>query len=247
MNMNELLKYEQRLYKKHRKNYQRIYTWMGEISWLKLKLRRLYQFAAPYYLKLFPDVTIFLRNELSGCDTVLDLGCGHHSLIQYCKVPSSVGLELFEPSLQESKRKGIHSDYIKADLTSVEFKPNSFDAVIALEVLEHLSKQEGTELLAKMESWARKKVIITAPNGYIWQDAYDNNKFQEHRSGWSADELRKLGFKVIGSRGWKRLRGYKGSLKYSPAFFWARISDITQKLAYYYPRIAFQLFAVKQI
>jgi len=119
--------------------------------------------------------------------------------------------------------------------------------VIALDVLEHLSKEEGYELLKKMERWARKKVIIFTPNGYVYQDGYDNNPFQEHKSGWGVKELEELGFKVFGINGWKKLRGYKASIKYKPSFLWERISDLTQKITYYYPKLAFQLFAVKEI
>lgn len=243
----ELLKFQKRLYIKHRKNYKPIYTWMGEVSWLKLRLRELIQLLGPVYLRLSPDFKIILKRELSGCDTLLDLGCGHLSPIQCCSIPFSVGVELFVPYLEESKRRGIHSQYIRADVGTIEFRPRSFDAVVALEVLEHLTKQEGMELLSKMEQWARKKVIITTPNGYVRQDTYHDNPLQEHRSGWSAHELRKLGFKVRGIDGWKGLRGYSSAMKYEPAFLWHRISDLTQKITCYYTRLAFRLTAVKRI
>jgi len=94
---------------------------------------------------------------------------------------------------------------------------------------------------------ARKKVVVTTPNGYLEQDTYDENPLQEHRSGWSVQDLRKLGFNVFGISGWKGLRGYKGSVKYKPAFLWARISDLTQKITYHYPKLAFRLLAVKRV
>jgi SAM-dependent methyltransferase len=199
------------------------------------------------YQRIFPTWTNCLKKELSDCDTVLDLGCGYDSPIQHCKVTFSVGVELFEPYLQESKRKAIHNQYIKADIRKIEFKPKSFDAAIAVELLEHLTKEEGYMLINKMEKWAKKKVVITTPNGYLWQDGYDNNPLQEHKSGWSVKELRKLGFKVSGISGWKKLRRYKGDIKYAPHFLWDRLSDLSQKITYYYPKLAFQLFAIKQI
>jgi len=201
----------------------------------------------PLYNRIFPPWTNELKKELSDSRTVLDLGCGSHSPLQHSPVTYSVGVELFKPYLEESKRKGVHSEYILADIREVEFKPKSFDAAIAIEVLEHLTKQEGYELLKKMERWARKKIIITTPNGYLWQNGYDNNLLQEHKSGWSVEELEKLGFKVFGMNGWKKLRGYKGEMRYKPAFFWARVLYLTQKVTYRYPKLAFQLFAVKQI
>lgn len=159
----------------------------------------------------------------------------------------SVGVELFEPYLQESKKKGIHHQYIKADVTNTEFQPKSFDAVFASELLEHLTKQDGYELLRKAEDWAKKKVIITTPNGYLWQDGYDNNPLQEHKSGWSVEELQELGFKVRGMNGWRKFRGYKSLVKYKPVFLWTVVSDLSQIVTYRCPRLAFQLFATKRV
>lgn len=201
----------------------------------------------PLYRKLFPNLVKYLKKELSNCNSVLDLGCGSNSLIQYCNVPFSIGVEKFEPHLKESKKKGIHNQYLKADITKIDFKPKSFDAVIAIDVLEHLSKEEGYALLKKIEKWVKKKIITFTPNGYVYQDNYDNNPFQEHKSGWNVEELKKLGFKVVGMNGWKKLRGYKASIKYKPQILWRIISDLTQKMVYYYPNLAFQLLAVKEI
>lgn len=199
------------------------------------------------YRKLFPSWIEELKRNLSDCNTILDLGCGYNSPIQHCKVPFSVGVELFEPYLQESKKKGIHNKYIKADIRKVEFKPKSFDAVFCSEVLEHLTKEEGYELVKKMEKWARKKIIIKTPNGYLWQDGYDSNPLQEHKSGWGVEEFQKLGFNIYSISGWKQLKGYKGSIKYKPQLLWYLISELTQKVVYWYPKFAFQLFAIKQI
>ncbi len=59
-----------------------------------------------------------------------------------------------------------------------------------------------------MKKWARKKIIITTPNRYLWQDGYINS-MQEHKSGWTVEELQNLGFKVFGMNGWKNLRDIK--------------------------------------
>jgi hypothetical protein len=128
----------------------------------------------PLYRKLIPDYWVsLLKSELTTCNSVLDLGCGYNSPIQHCNVPFSVGVELFDPYLQESKRRAIHNEYIKANIMKVELKPKCFDAVVAIEVLEHLTKEEGYTLIERMERWSRKKVVVTTPNGYLPQDSYD--------------------------------------------------------------------------
>jgi len=214
---------------------------------LKLRLKSCVANLKPFYRKIFSSWIESLKKNLSDCNSVLDLGCGYNSPIQYCGVFFSVGVELFEPYLSESEKKGIHNQYVRGDIQKIEFKPKFFDAVIALEVLEHLTKEEGYKLLMKMEGWARKKVIITVPNGYFWQGDYDNNLLQTHKCGWNSSELRKLGFKIYGINGWKKLRGNKGLIRHKPFFFWKIISDLSQKAIYWYPEFAFQLFAVKKI
>ncbi len=209
------------------------------VNGLKIIIGRIFQ-------RLFPSWLRYLQRDLADCESVLDLGCGFNSFIEYCKVPYSVGVDLHEPSIEESKEKGIHTKYIKADISKVEFEPKSFDAVIAIAVIEHMPKEDGLALIPKMEKWARKKVIISTPNGFIRHEAIHNNPLQVHISSWKTNEFRDLGFKVNGAFGWKPLRGYEGHEKYKPAFLWEIISGITQHVTYYCPRLAFILYAKKE-
>jgi len=243
-NVKDLLEYQERLYNKHKGSYKRVFTTSGEISLRTLKLRMLVRFFEPSYRRLFPSWICYLKEELAGSHSVLDLGCGYDSLLRYCNVPFLVGVELFDPYLRESKMKKIHNEYVKADMRQMEFKPKSFDVLVALDVLEHLTRREGYELMKKAEKWSRKLVIFT-PNGYVLQNGYDANPLQVHRSGWTAKDLEKLGFKVVGINGWKQLRGYKASMKYKPQLLWTIISDLTQKITRRCPKLAFQLLAVK--
>jgi len=199
------------------------------------------------YREIFPKAINYIKRELESCETVLDLGCGRNSSLQHCSVPYSLGVEIFKHYLEESRRKGIHTEYVKADVRKIEFKPCSFDAILALDVLEHLTKEEGLILIKKMENWARKKIIIFTPNEYLWQNGYDNNPYQEHKSGWGVRDLEKFGFEVFGIIGWKKLRGSQASMKYKPTFLWGIFSDLTQIVTHHHPELAFQLLAIKQV
>jgi hypothetical protein len=204
-------------------------------------------FVKSIYRVFLPNTGQYIKKELVGCQSVLDLGCGHNSSIQYFNIPFSVGVDLFDRYLEESKNKNIHNQYVKEDVRKVEFSSRSFDGIILIDVLEHLKKEEGLELIEKMNKWARKKIVILTPNGFIEQEAVDNNSLQEHRSGWRIEEFEKLGFKVHGINGLKHLRGHMAILKYKPLFLWMIISDITQRMVYRAPKFAFHLLAVKEI
>lgn len=200
-----------------------------------------------FYKKLFPQYYDYLKKEVKGCESVFDLGCGRSSPIRYCPVSYSVGVELFEPYLKESKKMKIHNKYILADIRRVEFMPKSFDCVLASGVLEHLTKKEGLSLIKKMENVAKKKIIIFTPNGFLCQDEYDGDKLQIHKSGWTVDEFKKLGYEVKGVNGWRPLRKERAEFRFRPRIVNLLLSGLTQKITYHYPKLAFQLLAVKNI
>lgn len=236
-------KYLLRLYRKH---HQTVATTSGIASPLGYAVYS----AIPVVAALTGPTNWWqtIRREIarSGCHSILDLGCGVQSMVRRFKVDYSLGVDIYEPYLEESRKKGIHSEYKQADIRIVDFPPRSFDAVFASEVVEHLEKKEGLALLDRAARWARKRVFITTPNGYLNQNIYDENPYQTHKSGWTVPELKTLGFRVYGMNGLKGILGEEGKPKYSPKFFWLGASQITNILTYYTPRIAFQLLGIKE-
>jgi hypothetical protein len=209
--------------------------------------------------RIFHTLVYCLKRELKDCDSVLDLGCGPDSPVKYCNVPYSVGVEAFKLYLEESKRKKIHTEYLLEDITKVNFKSKSFDAVIMIDILEHLEKEQGRKLLKKVEKWARKKIIINTPNGYLPLKSLDKNPFQLHRSGWIFEEMNKLGYKAYGLAGWNFFRSGESTTKkvsqegesfftirFKPKLFWVIIAALTQAITYYFPKQAFEIFYVKK-
>tara|TARA_Y100000591_G_C21847574_1_gene709578 strand:+ start:2831 stop:3481 length:651 start_codon:yes stop_codon:yes gene_type:complete len=191
-----------------------------------------------------------LDYHLRDCKTVLDLACGKNSPIRKCKKHfSSTGVDIFEPYLKESQSKGIHDDYIISDVLQVHHKvtSKSFDAVIALDLIEHLEKDDGFRLIEIMEKVAIKKIILFTPNGFLKQTPYDDNPWQEHKSGWNISELKDKNFEVFAQGGLKYLRGERSKIKHRPYFFWSRISYITQKFVRYAPTLSYQILCVKNL
>ncbi len=205
---------------------------------------------------IFHSLTATLRKELEGCDSVLDLGCGPSSPIQFCKVKYSVGVETYIPYIKESKKSHIHSTYINKEISQLNFKTKSFDAVIMIDVLEHLKKEEGNDLLKKIEKWARKKIIINTPNGFL--PAFDTtNHYQTHISGWNIEEMKKKGYEAYGMAGLKFLRKKEApdnvnhecfvTMRFKPRSLWFLITGFTQFIVYHFPQFAFEVMYVKKV
>lgn len=191
-----------------------------------------------------------LEKELSSCKTVLDVGCGADSpLGKIRKKFRSAGIDIFERCIIESKKKKIHNEYRVGDIRKLDkyYKTKSFDAVITLDVIEHFNKKEALQLIKKMEEIAKKKVILLTPNGFLKQDSLEGNLYQIHHSGWSKEELEKLGYKVYGLRGLKCLRNEYAGIKYKPYFLWGYLSFLSEIIFYPFPSLCFDLFALKQV
>jgi hypothetical protein len=166
------------------------------------------------------------RKVMLGCDKVLEVGCGKTPNMQWLGVKNSTGIDGYEPYLEVARKEHLHRELILGDVRDLEkyFKPGQFDTVVALDVIEHLTKEDGLRMMQSMEKIASRKVIFFTPNGFLPQHSFENNNLQEHLSGWDAKEMQQFGYHVIGLLGPKSLRGEMHVLKGRPRFLWAIIS-----------------------
>ena len=201
-------------------------------------------FANPGMAALLAD----LRRVLRGCETILDVGCGWASPLRYLCDGRLTGLDGYAPSLEKAKELRTHDEFLLGDVREVggQLAARKFDAVVAMDVIEHLTKPDGHKMLAGMESLATKCVVIFTPNGFVPQHSHDGD-LQEHLSGWDPAEMRQAGYEVCGMHGPKGLRGEKAALKYWPRPFWSLVSIAAH---YTYtrscPEKAFSIFCVKR-
>lgn len=167
-----------------------------------------------------------LRKALEDCDSVLDVGCGKSSALRELCIKKSAGIDGYGPDLEEARRLKTHDELVLGDVRRLEdyFSPGQFDAVIAMDVIEHLPKDDGLSLMRGMEKIARRKVILFTPSGFLPQRHLEKTDLQEHLSGWEAAEMQRYGYQVKGMLGPKKLRGEFHALKGRPKFVWAGIS-----------------------
>lgn len=192
-----------------------------------------------------------LKREVIGCcETLLDIGCGDgshlESLAPYLR--RSTGVDIFEPAIRKARERNIYTETILLDVREISkrFKVNSFDCVVAFDLIEHMEKTEGLVLIEEMEKIAKKKVIIFTPNGFLYQRSLYGNIHQIHRSGWSVSEMKNRGYKVIGVHGLKYLLGEGSTPRWKPYWLWKTAAALTQPLCLKTPSLAFQLFCVKE-
>lgn len=197
------------------------------------------------------ELAVLLSENLRGCDSLLDVGCGSASPIKDLTVSirRKAGVDIFEPSIEKSRAAGIHDEYHRINVLEIlgHFGQKSFDAVIANDLIEHLTKEDGLELMRQMEAVARKKVMIFTPNGFLTQGEFDNNPFQVHHSGWDPQEMREFGYEVIGAGGLKPLRGEYSTPTIKPRQLGGRISYLTQNMVRNNPEKAFAILCIKEM
>jgi 2-polyprenyl-3-methyl-5-hydroxy-6-metoxy-1,4-benzoquinol methylase len=85
-----------------------------------------------------------------------------------------------------------------ASANHLPFSEQSFDIVIACEVIEHLPKQIGASVLLQCELVAREKIIISTPNYQYIQGISHGNPYEEHISFWNDVDFKKAGYHVKG-------------------------------------------------
>lgn len=160
----------------------------------------------------------------------------------------SIGADIFQPSLKECKRQGIHDEYVLCDVRRLPFQRKSFDIVLCLEVLEHLEKEGAKSFLNQLEEIGRRQVIISTPGGACKQQAYDRNPYQEHKSSWSVAELKNLGYKVrgFGFRGMYGDQGLRSNLPKIAIPFAHIIWGLSSLFTFFSPELAGDMVCTKK-
>ena len=246
-NIVDLRVYHKRLFFKHRRHFPRIYATTNGLTWFNVMTIPELELALKVNRWLFPNWIDRVKAEVTGCGSLLDVGCGYNSPVQHLDVPKKAAVEVHEPYLVESRKKEIHQVYYQADVMQVGFQTGAFDVVFCSEVLEHLPHADGQVLLDRMERWAARRVVITVPNGWVPQGEYDGNPYQRHRSWWYASDFRRRGYRVTGMSGLKWIRGEQGVCMLKPELLGMRVAGASERLTRYVPEWDFQILAIKDM
>ena len=186
---------------------------------------------------------------------VLDLGGGNGNYWQSrnlgkLKEARSMDIFLLDAAYEEKDGKSKDSitrirGIIPSSLSLIP--ENSFDVVLALDLIEHLSKSDGYLLLYEMDRISSSLQIVLTPNGFVWQPPSGNNPYNAHISGWSMDEFIPFGFsKILGVVGHKFFIGPYSQLKRTnPSRFHREMVALSAILVRWIPRFASSILYIK--
>lgn len=100
------------------------------------------------------------------CKKLLDIGCGRDGVsLEASKFCDVTGLDISETALETMREAVPNVKYVDGDCRSLPFPDGSFDMVVASEIIEHLTKEDGEKLLteAKRVLQPGGKLIISTP------------------------------------------------------------------------------------
>ncbi|KAA3662165.1 MAG: class I SAM-dependent methyltransferase [Chloroflexi bacterium] len=99
--------------------------------------------------------TNVLLEKLPKGAKVLELGCGSGipTTKQLAKRFDVTGVDISAQQVALARQKVPEAKFIHADMTKLNFKKNSFDAITAFYSIIHVPRQEHANLLYKIASW----------------------------------------------------------------------------------------------
>jgi hypothetical protein len=136
---------------------------------------------------------------------VLDVACGLSLKSQHVACGIRVGFDLHRPYLEQAQIQSPAVEWIPVagDVLQISeiFLPKTFDLVMAMDIIEHVEKDQALKLLKDLEEIAKVAVVLETPRGFLPQDidilGFGQDHLQTHRCGFEKEELEELGYQVF--------------------------------------------------
>lgn len=116
---------------------------------------------AAKFKKPSDNIDDFLKLVKKG-GTVLDVGCGPGVDTNYIisKGYSATGVDLSEKMIKIARKKNPRAIFKKSDMRKLDFKPNSFDGILASFSLIHIPKKDIKKTVSSFYKFLKPEGII---------------------------------------------------------------------------------------
>lgn len=168
----------------------------------------------PYSDSCFDKKVLSIVSELKP-KTVLDVGPGAGKYAGMIRsVSSKTRIEAVEIDKKYIKKFKLNDLYDKVHTSSIQkfvdsHHDSNYDLVIFGDVIEHLKKSEGVDVL-NFFVYRSKHIIIQWPHAYL-QNAWEGHVHESHISVWGKSDFSNFDFKWH-QKGFMRLVLIKGYL-----------------------------------
>ncbi len=167
-----------------------------------------------------------IRQFMNGykLKNLLDVGCGTGRMVKYFndKGFKSFGCDIYDDALKAARRINKKNSIVKASATKLPFKKDSFDIIISISVIEHLTPHEAEKFIKEARRVLKPEgfIFLVTPNyatpirliqGKKWFGYSDPTHINFYTPKRLSTQLKNMGFTHIRTR-------FK--IKYGSTFAW---------------------------
>lgn len=156
----------------------------------------------------------YVKEATDPDKSLLSLCCGIGLELAYLQTQSVTAVDIAPQYLDEVKNRCPQAKTIQSDALSFveDCNDNQYDVISIIDGIEHMDKKTGLKLIEQMKRVAKQEVLLFTPQGPS-EDGYLKNEphnawgiegadeHQTHKSGWTALELKDLGFEMLDKQG----------------------------------------------
>lgn len=156
-------------------------------------VRRGYDAASVNYDREYGGATKYqswldqLRAEIPAGGSVLDLGCGSGLPVALTLAEAGfdvTGVDISDVQIGRARELVPQARFIRADVCTVEFEPESFDAVVSFYALIHIPVAEHPDLLTRVAGWLRPGGLFAVTTGHDAGTGYEENWLGSGQRMW---------------------------------------------------------------
>lgn len=153
---------------------------------------------------------IYIKEATDNGESLLSLCCGIGMELEGLSTPDVTAVDLAPQYLEQVKERCSQAKTVCQDaLEYIKSCPDSsVDVISIIDGIEHMDKENGLETIRHMKRVCKKQILLFTPQGPS-EDGYLKNEphnawgiegadhFQTHKSGWTKQELKDLGFELM--------------------------------------------------